>query len=344
MRLRAATETEAVSSGGGGTSTRARRWTFMQRLRISTQNASAPMVAGLAFAVGLVIGACTLLIPFAMSHRGSKPVESSVAAVSTGSVVASPKPVPQTEPPPAATATAPSTDDVGAACDRQAWPYVTPACRQALDNRSAGKDRQVRVVTTDTNSPATITTPHPVGSVPARDPGNPSQSAAAAPAPTTQATAAMADRAKQMPTTQNAQPAPAEPAAAPSVVTTASASEAQPASASDIQAKAEVAAKQASAERKQREAREKKSGRMMVRTIEMADGRTVTITHPIGKGGSAAAQEAIDRASERELARATPDRSRRTVADSNDLEPPAMAQADDDDLAAAPRVFRHRSR
>ena len=342
MRLSAATETEAVSSGGGGTSTRARRWTFMQRLRISTQNASAPMVAGLAFAVGLVIGACTLLIPFAMSHRGSKPVESSVAAVSTGSVVASPKPVPQTEPPPAATATAPSTDDVGAACDRQAWPYITPACRQALDNRSAGKDRQVRVVTTDTNSPATITTPRPVGSPPARDSGKPSQSAAAA-APATHATTAVPDWAKQMPTTQNAQPAPAEPAAAPSVVTTASASEAQPASASDIQAKAEVAAKQASAERKQRQAREKKSGRMMVRTIEMADGRTVTIAHPIGKGGSAAAQEAIDRASERELARATPDRSRRTVADSNDLDPPAMAQADDDDLAA-PRVFRHRSR
>src|SRR4029079_4472758 len=86
----------------------------------------------------------------------------------------------------------------------QAWPYITPACRQALDNRSAGKDRQVRWVTTDASSPAPITRPHPVGSVPARDPGNPSQSAAAAPAPTTQATAAMPDWAKQMPTTQHA--------------------------------------------------------------------------------------------------------------------------------------------
>ena len=50
---------------------------------------------------------------------------------------------------------------------------------------------------------------------------------------------------------------------------------------------------------------------MMVRTIEFADGRRVTITRPIGKGGTAAAKDALDRAAERELARNEPDRRQR---------------------------------
>lgn len=106
----------------------------------------------------------------------------------------------------------------------------------------------------------------------------------------------------------------------------------------------------------------------MVRTIEFADGRRVTITHPIGKGGMAAATEALDRASERARVRQEPDK-RQYVAETDDerdvdarrrapkpdgrsrerawYEPdpePAMAQADDDDITASTRTTRRRSR
>lgn len=114
----------------------------------------------------------------------------------------------------------------------------------------------------------------------------------------------------------------------------------------------------------------------MVRTIEFADGRKVTITQPIGKDGAAAAKEALDRATERERAQREPgqrqyaaesddnrdvdtrarvfDSDRGRVSDDNRgsrerawYEPdpePAMAQADDGDLAASSRPKRRRSR
>jgi hypothetical protein len=104
---------------------------------------------------------------------------------------------------------------------------------------------------------------------------------------------------------------------------------------------------------------------MMVRTIEFADGRRVTITRPIGKGGTAAAKEALDRAAERAMASDNSDnrrqrffaseprrafgaesersievQGRRYVVESDDDREPAFAQADDEDLA--PRRLRPR--
>lgn len=343
------------------------------------------MIAGIAFAVGLVIGACVLLVPFALSGKGKHGEAKPTAVASTSGAAAPVSSPPQqaaSKAEPAADATAaanaPSdaaataSDDASASCDRQAWPYTSQECRQK--EAATRKDRQVRVVTTDAGAPATIETPAPVGSPkPPSKAQQPGQAAVPPPARTDQATAApIPSWATQQPPAQAAiaPAAPAEPAPsqAPAVVATANAAEATPKA---EPGNSEGGAKPAVIDRKPREAREKKSGRMMVRTIEFADGRKVTITRPIGKDGPAAAKEALDRAAEREMAKQAPEGRERAVADSDSDEPGptlrarsedvgrrqlrervsvesdsdrAMGQADDDDLDRAPRFFRHRSR
>jgi hypothetical protein len=320
--------------------------TMRQTIRhtIAAHHGSAPVVAGAAFAVGLVLGICIFLIPFAMS-KGGKPAEvKQVATASTSGVAtpALPAPVAQSKTDNSTSAvaaanetTAAAQDDTAAACDRQAWPYVTQECRQ----KSAARDRNVRVVTTDANAPSVIVSPAPT--IPAAAPAKPSAQQATQ-SPPTASSAAVAAAPPAWAQTLHKQITPVATQAQVSSTQTPAISAAQ--NAMDVQPKAtEAQSKPAEAqpktanERRTRAADDSQSGKTMVRTIEFADGRKVTITRPIGKGGAAAAAAELDRASQRELAR-------ERAEDDEPSREPAMAQADDDDLDAAPRTSRRRVR
>lgn len=331
---------------GGGTGLAVPRWLTMTsasqliRQSLSTRRASPLFIAAAAFAVGLVIGCCIFLIPFAVSSRGESGTKLLAATTDTPTKTENPT---ITE---AAVAQPAASQDGATTCDRQAWPYVTQECRQKMSSASGGKDRQVRVVTTDGNTPAMIATPAPVIPPPAQ----PVQQATLSPSPQSQPSVQGAPAA----TSEQSPPLQVSP-----VVAAADTAENKPAPVAN-ERKA----------RSSRATREARSGRMMVRVIEFADGRTVTITHPIGKGGTAAAAAALDRASEDARTRQEPG-NRRYVAESDEdrdmvdmrrrapqsenrrnrqrawYEPdpePAMAQADDDDLAASSRTTRRRYR
>jgi hypothetical protein len=91
-------------------------------------------------------------------------------------------------------------------CERQTWPYVDNACSRGSGNTSKAT-RQIRVISTDRNTPAMIVTPEPIG----RDAATPQP-----PAPAEAAPAALEQTPDRAPA---AQPAQAEivsmPAAAP---------------------------------------------------------------------------------------------------------------------------------
>lgn len=351
----------------GGTGLKVRRWLSMTsagqwiRQSLSTRNAKPPVIAATAFAIGLVIGCCVFLIPFAISSRGGDGNVKQLAAVSAEpSPTSAPGGTENTAISEAAAAqTTVAQDGDAALCDRQAWPYVTPECRQQVSGGASG-NRQVRVVTTDANAPSVIASPVPVISPPAKRP-QPVQQATQSPPDDAQNTASQATLPRWAQNQPRGQVAPAvtseqrPPTEASPVVAAASAADSPPAPAAN--------------ERKsRRETREARKARMMVRTIEFADGRTVTITHPIGKGGTAVAAAALDRASADARAQQEPG-NRRYVAESDDdrdgnarrrasapevrgsrerawYEPdpePAMAQADDEDLASS-RTTRRRYR
>jgi hypothetical protein len=79
---------------------------------------------------------------------------------------------------------------------------------------------------------------------------------------------------------------------------------------------------------RERKTRQGRSGRMLERTIEFSDGRRVTITHPIGRGGTKAAREALDRAAARELAGEETDGRRERSVEPRTIERPPTRRVD----------------
>jgi hypothetical protein len=311
--------------------------TLLQTIRhaIAAHNGSPPVIGGVAFAVGLVFGICVFVIPFAMSKSGKSAEVKQVATASTSGATApaSPAPVAQGKPESVAnTVTAANepaaAQDTATACDRQAWPYVTRECRR----KNGARDRNVRVVTTEANTPSVIVSPAPT--VTPRAPVKQPTQQATQPPPAESSAAAVAAR-PPWAQTLHAQITPVATQAQASSTQTPTIGAAQ--NAMEAQPKPTEVQPMTASEHRARATEDTQSGKKMVRTIEFADGRKVTITRPIGKGGAAAATAELDRASQRELARQQPE----------EYEPnrqPAMAQADDDDLDTAPRTSRRRLR
>lgn len=254
-------------------------------------------IVGASAAAGLIFGVCGFLVVASTFGWSEAPPVAEAAQ--------------------AAVASTPS-DDAGEgdaardpSCDRQAWPYVTPECRAS---KMSGESRKVRVITRDGHAPPTfIATPAPIVT--------PQQ-------PKTARATARAEQGKTPPQVQPApvqsapmqppavQPDAVQPVVAPAAeqqqaavrpaVETKSAAEtkAEPAYAKASRAEQRRAERRArAAERKAREAADR--GKVVVRTIEFADGRKVTITREVGRGGMRQAVAELDRASQRAMERET---------------------------------------
>jgi hypothetical protein len=340
-------------------------WRPTRRDMLNVQGISASMIAGIAFAVGLVLGVSGFLIPYAVSNKGKlgdvKIASSSSTSGTASSSASLPAPAPSApgqndkgnndksnDKSNTVTATneAPAATDTAAGCDRQAWPYVTQECRDKI----ADGNRQVRVVTTDTNAPPTIDSPQPIVAPkpPAAEQAQkplalpaanaPAQTAAANPAPAPQApTAQVAPAEVQQTPPQPSQQVPQLQQAVQQVQPQTAAAGPVPATATQNPPEFQRPAM------RDRKARERRTGKMLERTIEFADGRRVTITHPIGKGGRAAAQEALDRAAERELASQEQEGRRERSAEPRAVEPQLTRRIDTRQRSSEPEGRREKA-
>jgi len=274
---------------------------------------------------GAGLGVCLLLVALAW-HRAGLDIAPGAAAdrAAEQSVV---------QPPPVALSTsglaAPNADGVD--CTRQAWPYVSEPCRASVFGveEITGPERRVRVVGVDTNAPPVISMPAPSeprarrqASVPATDDAarsertlglssqEPSTSGGSA-----RAAAAVA-QARRM--RSPVEPSAAPPAAVPPATkpTPPALEDSRNAEAAAGDGNAPPAAKTVATARKAGKAKRwvARSGHRrgdasrtpgtIVRTIEFADGRRVTITRPVGRESMASAMAAVDRAAQRALNRA----------------------------------------
>jgi hypothetical protein len=294
--------------------------------------ASPATIIGASVVGGLVLGVSALLITVSMTRpieqpiiaKANVPQSAPAGDVRVAYAAVAQKTAPTTS---GAATPEPSAARDEAACDRQAWPYITPECRQRKIETSigSGANRQVRVITTDGTAPTIISSPVPIIEPktakvsPKVDPVKTQPAQQAASAPAHQQAAAPSTTGTIAPAIAHVQPA-ATAAAQPAVTRAPHAAAVTPApvyASATAEDEEQASTRSRSAERKarrddERRARrsEARSGKMLVRTIEFPDGRRVTITRPIGKEGVSSAMAEIDRASERATASGYDSRAR----------------------------------
>jgi len=271
---------------------------------------------------GAGLGACVLLVALAWHRAGVD-----IAPLATADGTAEQGVV---QPPVALSTSGLAASGVrGVDCTRQAWPYVSESCRASVFGvqEGAGPERRVRVVGLDTNAPPVISMPAPTelqarrqASVPATRDAARAERSQIAQEPSTSGgsarAAAAAAQARRMPSAVEPSaipPAAAVPAAkpAPSAVedsrhAEAAAGDGDAAPTGKTMATTPKAgkAKRSVARSDRRRDDAFKTPGTIVRTIEFADGRRVTITRPVGRESVASAMAAVDRAAQRALDRA----------------------------------------
>lgn len=282
-----------------------------------------PLIAVVWGLTGAGLGVCLLLVALAW-HRAGVDIAPAADRAAEQTVV---------QPPRVALSTsglaAPNTDDVD--CTRQAWPYVSEPCRASVFGveEIAGPERRVRVVGVDTNAPPVISMPAPSeprarrqASVPATDDAarsertlglssqGPSTSGGSA-----RAAAAVA-QARRMPSPVESsavppaavppatKPTPPAPENSRNAEAAVGAGDAPPAAKTVATARKAWKAKRWVARSGHRRGDASRTPGTIVRTIEFADGRRVTITRPVGRESVASAMAAVDRAAQRALNRA----------------------------------------